>query len=578
MPNRNKRKKRKREGRDKKRIVEPRKALILPSSQILRPMSPHERRMHELGAKFLPPPWYPEAELIYAYLERQARIDVGTRVKAKQIWRRMRHWHFAQLHSGSGFLMATWLRWCVQEYADRMIRHGPHALPCSFNIVEAFLRYDNTSLLFGLRQEREHLLDAREYFDWYSSNDLPRDPSLLIDVMEEGVVYSFDLSSANSGYRVTGENSMFVMAGASFVRHQDELSCVLVAGEQPPLHSDEEAASMLDSGGAVAIPKGKEGIEPDPTLSIEDRYLEAYPGFSRVIVLTRFDLVARKHDVRYFALDIGPAFNILTDDATIELGLPQDHRPKSSDPPPPFNRYDQLFSALAASIYLPLALVAMSEHVQELQFATELGSRASDKQVKDAIRELGSEKCPLYRTVRCLATRTAPTAEIEKTIDPPNLEFRKDGFWKPLVPGQVGEDKDGNQIIGRTWVTRHESWTASNPSSFLLTKSPCPRGGRDPGIVYIIRSPGHELNMHKIGLTRRTADVRAGELSSATGVPLPFGVLASWEVGDCAAVEKECHTRLQAMRVNPNREFFHGRLQQITAEINQIVEELASSS
>lgn len=537
-------------------------------------MSPHEQRMYELGTMFPPPPWYPGADLIYARLKRQAMIDLASRIKGKEAWQRARHWLFAQHHGGSGFLMAHWLRWYVHEFANRMIEHGPHSLPCSFNVIEAFLQYDDTCLLFGLRPEREHLLDVVEYFDWYSLNELPKDPSLLIDVMEEGLVYSYDLSSSSSGYRIMGEDSTFVAAGVSFVRHGAELSCVLIAGEQPPRDSDEEVAAINAWGEGVEIPRGKEGISPDPMLSTDDRYLEAYPEFSRVIVLTRFDLVARKHDVRYFALDVGRAFTILTDDMTIWTGVPEDQRPDSSEQPPSFSRYDPLFSTLAALIYLPAAFVAMSHRVQELRFTTELGSRASEKEVKDALKELGSEACSLNRTVRCLSAQAGPTAEIEKKVEPPRLEFRTDGFWKPLAPGQIGEDKKGKQIIGRTWVTRHESWSASNPRSFLLARPPHVLDGSDPGIVYIVRSPGHELNLYKIGLTRRNADVRAGELSAATGVPLPFGVLASWEVGDCTAVERECHTRLEAMRVNPGREFFHGRLQDITAIINQVVAEL----
>lgn len=540
-------------------------------------MSAHEQRMHEFWAMCPPPPWDPGADLMYARFERRALMDVAFRVKAKKTWERMRHWLFVQHHGGSGFLMATWLRWYVDQFAYRMIQHGPHSLPCSFNVIEAFLRYDTTCVLFGLRPEREHLLDADEYFDWYSLNELPRDPSLLIEAMEEGVVYSYDLTSSSSGYRIMGEDSTFVMAGVSFVRHGVELSCVLIAGEQPPRDSDEEAAAVIESRKTMAIPKGKEAIEPDPMLKIGNRYLEAFPDFSRVIVLTRFDLEARKHDVRYFALDVGSAFRILTDDTTIWRGLPEDQRPDSSEQPPSFSRYDRLFSGLAALIYLPVAFVSMPERVQELQFATELGSRATEKQVKDALRELGPEGCTFNCTVRCLSAQTVPTAEIEKKVQPPQLEFRTDGFWKPLVPGQIGEDKKGKPIVGRTWVTRHESWSARNPTSFLLTRSPHVLGGADPGVVYIVRSPGHQLNLYKIGLTRRNADVRAGELSRSTGVPLPFGVLASWEVGDCAAVERESHTRLEAMRVNPNREFFHGKLQDIIAVLTQVVAELQSS-
>src|SRR4051812_6914021 len=99
-------------------------------------------------------------------------------------------------------------------------------------------------------------------------------------------------------------------------------------------------------------------------------------------------------------------------------------------------------------------------------------------------------------------------------------------------------------MFGRTWVSRHESWSAQSPTSFLLRRSITDSDGPDPGEIYVQRSPAHESNLYKIGLTRRASATRAQELTSASGVPLPFGVLATWKVGDCDRVEKEVHSRL----------------------------------
>ena len=55
-------------------------------------------------------------------------------------------------------------------------------------------------------------------------------------------------------------------------------------------------------------------------------------------------------------------------------------------------------------------------------------------------------------------------------------------------------------------------------------------------------------------------------------MPLPFGVLAQWEVGDCAGIEALIHERLAAYRVNERREFFRLPLRTIVAVINSVVE------
>ncbi len=106
----------------------------------------------------------------------------------------------------------------------------------------------------------------------------------------------------------------------------------------------------------------------------------------------------------------------------------------------------------------------------------------------------------------------------------------------------------------------------------MLSKGPRAIVGKDPGQIYIMRSGSHYDDLYKIGFTRRSSEARAVELSSETGVPTGFGVLASWEVGDCARVEGEIHKRLKHLRVNTRREFFRGNLQAIFRIINEAVE------
>ena len=60
----------------------------------------------------------------------------------------------------------------------------------------------------------------------------------------------------------------------------------------------------------------------------------------------------------------------------------------------------------------------------------------------------------------------------------------------------------------------------------------------------------------KIGKTIRSSEMRAGELSNHTGVPLNFYVAFEEFVSDCDVAEKIIHLVLQNYRVNPSREFF----------------------
>lgn len=60
----------------------------------------------------------------------------------------------------------------------------------------------------------------------------------------------------------------------------------------------------------------------------------------------------------------------------------------------------------------------------------------------------------------------------------------------------------------------------------------------------------------KIGKTIRSSEMRAGELSNHTGVPLNFYVAFEEFVSDCDVAERIIHLVLQNYRVNPSREFF----------------------
>ena len=93
------------------------------------------------------------------------------------------------------------------------------------------------------------------------------------------------------------------------------------------------------------------------------------------------------------------------------------------------------------------------------------------------------------------------------------------------------------------------------------------------GHVYILVNatmPGYL----KIGMTERTPEERARELSQVTGVPVPFTVAYSEDVPDCAAAERLIHARLDQFRTRKGREFFHLSLRDAIRELSQIAGEV----
>lgn len=76
-----------------------------------------------------------------------------------------------------------------------------------------------------------------------------------------------------------------------------------------------------------------------------------------------------------------------------------------------------------------------------------------------------------------------------------------------------------------------------------------------PNIIYVLTNeamPG----IVKVGLTTDSVESRITQLSSHTGVPLPFECYFAAEVTDCVKLEKTLHQLFSENRVNPKREFF----------------------
>lgn len=368
---------------------------------------PSKRRMKDFFSRMPLPTWHPKADPIgQAHLERLAKMDIAFQQKFREMNRRLPLFVLLRMKGGSGFRMANILRHFFLEYLNRLTKTGPYSLPSSFNVIEAFHIFNEDFMLFDLRQEREHLLRLHDYFDWYTAEQaIPEDPMILVDIMQEGVNYSFDVAGDTGEYAISTEGSRLAIGGVSMVRHENELSTILLVAENPPYPPDSDIP-VSGSSDTDNLVEGHKDISPDPSLSVQDRYFEGMQGFSKVILSTRFDLGSRKHDVRYIHLDVGPSYLVFTDDIDVLVsGIPKEKREdiikNSLDG---LKRYSQIYSALASLIYLPVMFIAEANRVVETNFLTELKISKQKYYVKKAEKEFGKKALQLHRNVRCLTS------------------------------------------------------------------------------------------------------------------------------------------------------------------------------
>jgi T5orf172 domain len=112
------------------------------------------------------------------------------------------------------------------------------------------------------------------------------------------------------------------------------------------------------------------------------------------------------------------------------------------------------------------------------------------------------------------------------------------------IAGDLGEfrrailGQDADRVETRRKQLREAG--TNSPAPRFPRVSPANRG-EAPGIGYVyILSTRTNPELLKIGYTERTAEQRAGEINSATGVAEPYGVRAVWTVRNAPQMEKLC--------------------------------------
>jgi hypothetical protein len=371
----------------------------------------------------------PNDQVLMVHVRRIAETDLALR----EFVTKVPSFVLSRMEGGSGFRMASLLRNRFLETFGRFASYGPSSLPSSFNVTEAFFAYSKKYVAFDLREEREHLLRLHEYFNWFTAETsaLPKDPGALQDVMPEGMIHSYDMIGPFDDFSLRAGESNIVILGVSLVRHQSEISAILLAGEHPPFRADSDIENAPRNWTAA---EGREAISPDPHYTVADRYVPGLPGYARLILSTRIDLRARSYDVRYIHLDTGAGYEVLSDDLHMlhEMGKPvkgivdgMGLRPGILDEMKiGLTRYDDLFSAITALIYLPAFFLTRPSDIVETRFVTQLFVNRAKGKVKKAVHALGKESVPFYRTISCLETHPeSPMATALSRFGGPNARY-----------------------------------------------------------------------------------------------------------------------------------------------------------
>jgi hypothetical protein len=133
---------------------------------------------------------------------------------------------------------------------------------------------------------------------------------------------------------------------------------------------------------------------------------------------------------------------------------------------------------------------------------------------------------------------------------------------------QKDEDYTGAPLKYFTLTPNNEGGENVNYFTSRKKRNNLHRGNGDQW-VYIMSNPMYP-NCLKIGYTKNSPEQRAKQLSSATGIILPFEVEWAFQCFNGENLEHEVHNKLSDLRINHHREFFDITLNEAKDTIKEL--------
>lgn len=539
----------------------------------------HRNRMNEIGFWALPREGTSEYEDVLAKLKAQREKNPALVKAIKEVVKNAEALTAVQNKNGSGFPLDKMIREYIGEYNSRSFNHSLHAMPTSFNIMEAFSKFLPESAIFKIRKEKDFLVSYLDYLDYVTSEGSGSDAGHLIELTEEGVIYSFNGTHDPRDLSFTcADSKEFCVAGMSMVRHGGELNVMMLAGMVCDI--EQETKDLREGYEQISSFPHKEAIQPDESLKLEAVALQDGLNLWKTVVLCRLDLNSDSLDVRYVAHDCGNSYRVYTDNVAVFLNdngefpssvIESAARKSMED----IKGYQSLFEFIKISVGLMAFIESKEDLIKIERHATRLKAEEKDKYTSRMILRAPKSEIKFYRNVSCVSFIETPAGRM-RTFYSPGFQVETTGYWKQIPPDKIGLDKLGQAIHGRTWVEKTLAWVEQSERSAPITVGSGinKQSGNNPGFIYVMRCAAHGRDVFKVGLTARSSYVRSQELTSHTSAPDQFLIVEEWEVGDCKLAEKIIHERLDSYRINPKREFFKAPYKDILKVVDAVVDEL----
>jgi T5orf172 domain. len=511
-------------------------------------------------------------------LKKREQDNPGIKEFSKKSWEKVTKSLEAQYLSNCDFLTENSLRHFLTEFNNRAWKYGLRSMPVMFNIMEAFFNYRKPEIYFELIEEENYLISFFDFIDYITSKEFDDNKNLIDENITSDIIYNFNVGKDLEEIKFKNDaDEEFIVAGVSIIRRENEITVLMVTGkkktENLSIDKDSFKFDTQNPNKTEIIDEIKETLK---TEEIEYEYIDEDKKFIKVLVAARIDLETMTIDARYVAEETNLMFNVVTDEIDGFLKengdfISEQLKTAYENSREKIEGFNPIFEVIKLSLYLPYFFNSQEDAIVEEVLDTKFKKQFSSPLTKRKFNNVFGFKA---------STKSLYSIDTNNVLSPDKIKLRDDlfkvqtdGYWKKLGLDEIGLDKKGNPIHGRTWVNQNLSWFEANEEDLVVEKETELFKGKNAGFIYILRNPTMDKNIFKIGLTRNEVDDRVNQLSK-TSVPDKFYKSQEWNVKDCVKAEKEIHSRLNDYRVDPRREFFKIDYDKAIKVIKEVIDEV----
>ncbi len=464
-------------------------------------MKEHIKRKIEYSKDALPEEGTPEYDSVIERLKEYEKQNPNLdKIIKRNKLEAIKTWEL-QSSNGIGLFMDPEIRHYLGEFNHRSWIYGHRKMPLMFNVMEAFFLLDKRLNYWKLLDEEDYSISFFDFIDYYTSNEFKYNTNKIRDSLEEDLIYNFNVGYDLKKITFKTENrEEFVIAGVSLVRRGNEVTMLFNTGQI--IDTDKKTKELVpleDMQKSV----GKEKIEVAEDKVRQAVKLNDDPTLWKILIACRFDLDSQTIDARYIAKDEGNSFTILTDDLTGFMVNGEWRDPDYKDTfkhlATKVENYNSIFELAKACLFLPNYFNFFDDEIEEENYDTEV-KKILKSPFKKREFEKADNKFKIRRKTLWILNRNKTfSADIIKLRDD-NFKIEKTGYWKKLNDDQIGTDKKGKPIEGKTWVSQTESYYIASEEELIIgRKNNKDYTSKNAGKIYIMRNGNLGDNIYKIG-------------------------------------------------------------------------------